>query len=507
MFVKDMRRAVLLFAFVLFLALPGQAVAALFEYESAFGSPGTGTGRFLAPAGVATDEAGRVYVADTASGRVEVYDNATDQNRYLGVIGKEQIQAPVGLWIDVRQRLYVADAARHTVLQFDPFLDGSTLRREFGTPNIPGAEVGRLWQPRFVTVDRGGLIYVTERDNVRVQWFRPTRSNGQKAIAAFGTAEPTGFDRPEGIVRDADGRIYVSGEDAGGGTMRVYDERGAFIRALAGPGSALGQLAAPRGLARDFFGRTLVADAGNGRIQVFGPLENGAAPIETYGASGSGPGQFGRPSALAVAPGALVYVADPGNGRVVRLRYDDADRDGALDGRDTCQGTEDGDQRDADRDGQGDACDLDDDNDGTPDAQDQCPRSRRGVDGNGDGCGDPRSRISAPRERRTYTRRGGVPSRVVGTAVADELGVQGVEIALARVTGRRCAWYGGGGRFGRAGSCAAPTFMPASGQRRWAVPLRLRARGTYRVISRATQVGGLVEARQDRSNRRTFRVR
>ena len=35
----------------------------------------------------------------------------------------------------------------------------------------------------------------------------------------------------------------------------------------------------------------------------------------------------------------------------------------------------------------------------------------------------------------------------------------------------------------------------------------LRARGTYRVQSRARQVGGVLEARADRSNRRTFRVR
>ena len=500
------RLSLLVAAFALILsAAPASARAALFSHEADFGSGVSGTGRFLAPAGVATDEAGRVYVADTEGGRVEVYDNATDGNRFLGVLGATEVRAPVGLFIDVRSRIYVADAARHTVLQYDPWLDGAPLRREFGTALTPGGELGKLSQPRFVVVDRTSRVYVTERDNVRVQWFRPTRNNRSKGIAGFGTAEPVGFDQPEGLARDGEGRMFVSNESAAGGAIRVYDPRGALIRPLAGPGAGLGQLSAPRGLLRDPFGRLLVADAGNARVQAFAPFETGGAPLEAYGERGSGAGRFSAPSALALAPGALLYVADAGAGRVVRLRYDDADRDGVLDGRDTCQGVVDGDQRDSDRDGLGDLCDADDDNDAVADPADRCPRTRRGQDVNGDGCGDPRSRISVPRERRTYARRQ-VPDRVSGTARADVLGVEGVEVAVARVIGRRCSWYAAGRFRGRA-ACATPTFFSARGQGRWSARVRLRARGTYRVQSRARQVGGVLEARADRSNRRTFRVR
>ena len=484
---------------------PAAARAALFSYDGAFGSPNTGTGRFLEPAGIATDEAGRVYVADTRAGRVEVYDNATDGNRFLGVIGAAEVRAPVGLFIDVRGRLHVADAARQTVLQYDPWLDDAKLRREFGAPLAPGPQLGRLAGPRFVIVDRTSRVYVTERDNVRVQWFRLTRNNGSKAIAAFGTAEPASFDQPEGLVRDGEGRLYVSNHSASGGAIRVYDPRGALIGPLAGPGSRLGQLSSPRGLLRDPVGRLLVADAGNARIQAFAPVEAGGAALEAYGERGTGPGDFTAPSALALAPGALLYVVDAGAGRVVRLRYDDADRDGTLDGRDTCPGLANDDQRDSDRDGKGDACDADDDNDAVADASDACPRTRRGQDVNLDGCGDPRSRISVPRERRTYQRRQ-APDRVAGTAQADVLGVAGVDVAVARLVGRRCAWYAKG-RFGARGSCDAPAYFAARGQRRWAARVRLRARGTYRVLSRARQVGGLVESRSDRSNRRVFRVR
>jgi hypothetical protein len=298
--------------------------------------------------------------------------------------------------------------------------------------------------------------------------------------------------------------LFVSNEHPTAGAVRVYDQRGAFLRALAGPGSSPGELSRPRGLLRDPFGRLLVADAGNGRIQVFAPFEAGGAFIEAYGRRGSGPSELNGPSALALAPGAILYVVDAGNGRVVRLRYDDADGDGALDGRDTCRGVVNVDQRDSDRDGQGDVCDPDDDNDGVLDAADRCPRTRRGGDVNGDGCGDPRSRIAVPRERRTYSR--AAPTRVAGTAQADELGVKSVEVAVARLVGRRCRWWSRG-RLTRARSCATPAYFAARGERRWSVFLRLRTRGLYRVHSRATQVGGLLESRLNRSNRRTFRVR
>jgi DNA-binding beta-propeller fold protein YncE len=48
-------------------------------------------GRFADPAGIATDDGGRVYVADAGAGRVEVYDSASDANRHLGTIGAGEL--------------------------------------------------------------------------------------------------------------------------------------------------------------------------------------------------------------------------------------------------------------------------------------------------------------------------------------------------------------------------------------------------------------------------------
>jgi hypothetical protein len=64
--------------------------------------------------------------------------------------------------------------------------------------------------------------------------------------------------------------------------------------------------------------------------------------------------------------------------------------------------------------------------------------------------------------------------------------VKRVEVAVARVAGKRCRWLLASGRFGRATSCASPVYSTARGIARWkrSAPAAA-ARGTYRVLSRA----------------------
>lgn len=509
---------IVLLTLVCALGPAGPASAIDFQPQSSFGSALAPDGRFASAAGIATDDAGRVYVADSGTGRVEVYDNAESGNAFLRTVGDGLLACPVGIRLDNRGRIYVADSCRDAILMFDSLVDGGPLRRQFG---VSGTRLGELATPRFLAVDRSARVYVAERDNVRVQAWRPSGGR-QVPVSAFGVAEPPTFLAPEGIARDAEGRLYVSDESATDGELRVYDPRGMYLATIAGPGTGPGLLAAPRGLVRDPVGRLLVADAGNARVQVFalpgsagegaggeGGGEDGAQTGRAAQAFGArfldAAGGFVSPADMATAPGALLYVADSGSGRVVRLRYDDADGDGALDARDNCPGLANPSQRDTDRDGAGDDCDDDDDGDGVPDASDRCPSTRRGTDANGDGCGDPRSRISAPRDRKTFTR-ARPPSRLAGRASADELGVARVQYALARVGGGRCAWYDGRA-FRRPSACDRPVWLDARGAQRWNARVRIRARGAYRLLSRAIQHGGVTESAFTRRNTKTFRVR
>jgi Thrombospondin type 3 repeat len=486
------------------LALPAAAHAGLMTFDGSFGSALQPGGKFADAEGIATDGAGRVYVADPAAGDVEIYDNARNGNRFLTTLGAGLLHNPEGVAVDNRFHIYVGDDGRDTVSMFDVFSSGMTLEREWGGA---GQALGQMLGPRQLVVDRGGLVYVVERDNQRVQWFKPGGSNTQVPVSAWGVANPPTFNDPEGIAFDSAGRYFVSNDSDTDPGIRVYTLPGTLVGTVGlDAGVAAGQFVNPKGLLEDPFGRLLVVDSGNARLQVFGSADQHSPFVDAFGGAGSGDGQFSHPTAAALGPGGWLYVTDTGNGRVVRLHYDDADNDDVMDDADNCKGVANPDQQDTDHDGIGDACDPDIDGDGVPNAQDRCPFTHRGPDLNHDGCADPRSRISTPRNRGRYRTRQLFGS-VTGTAAGDTVGIKEVRVAVARKSGARCRWLNSKGKPGSPSSCAKPRFMTAKGTERWSLRVKVRGRGSWRVLSRAIQTGGVDETLLSSKNTESFSVR
>src|SRR3954453_15763612 len=186
-----MRRALtlLLTALAAVLAIPATADAKLFAADTSFGSGAQQGGKFGQIRGIATDNAGRVYVADTGSGRIEVFDSGEAGNTYLTSIGVGKLVQPVDVDVDLRNRIFVTDQGTDKVVEFDTLNSGAAYMREWGGS---GTELGRMSGPRFVHTDQTGLAYNTEAGNVRVQWFQP-KDKQMVAMSAFGTAEPPTF--------------------------------------------------------------------------------------------------------------------------------------------------------------------------------------------------------------------------------------------------------------------------------------------------------------------------
>ncbi|MGI8674891.1 MAG: hypothetical protein ACR2KD_06290 [Thermoleophilaceae bacterium] len=470
------------------LAWPAAASAAFLNPEGSFGAA---EGAFGDLRGVATDDAGRVYVADASRGRVEVYDNARNGNAFLRSIGERELVSPTGVAVDNRSRIYVSDAGRGAVVQFDSLADDAPRRRTFTFPG--GGPEGGGGAPRGLDVDLSSQVYVADRGTGRVQVLQ---IKGRDLVGLSEVASSLG--EIEGVTRDTKGRIYVSSDNEESGEVRALDEKGQVLRVVASAGDREeieedkggsnrdedekfepapgGTVNAPKQLARDRLDRIVVADAGNDRVQVFAGYDQGNALLASFGVSGAGGGQLQDPSGVATAPGALLYVADAGNQRIVRLRMDDENGDGIFDASPAA----------------------------APTGPSGCTGPSRGQrDANGDGCADPVSRITAPLAR-TY-RAGDAPTIVAGRASADALGVSRVEVSLAIRRGGSCLYYARG-RFSRRGSCAQPRYFAVSGRERWLTRVRLSRPGTYEVRSRATQQGGLVESAQTSENRRTFRI-
>ena len=172
-------------------------------------------------------------------------------------------------------------------------------------------EPGTLRQPRGVTCDRGGSVYVADFGNSRIQKLgddlRPVAAWGRRG---GGAGE---FRDPCGVAVGANGLLYVA--DTWNGRVQILDRSGSPLREF-GDG-----LFGPRGIAVDAGGAVYVADTGAHRIVRF---SSQGARERQFGGHGSEPGELDEPMGLAVDPDALVWVCDNGNARVQAFTRDGA---------------------------------------------------------------------------------------------------------------------------------------------------------------------------------------
>lgn len=452
------------------------------------------------PGMIATDGAGRIYVPIRNGGIVQVYDNARNGHRPLANFGSGLMQDPVSVSVDVRGNIYVADAGRSVVLLYGPYIAGLGYA---GTVGGPGNALGQFGSPQQIASDSNPRIYIAEAANGRVQALAPARGAADN-LFAFGVTDPGPFGTTTGVALDYFGNFFVSSETPGT-TPRYFDSRGAYAASIGSPGSGPGQVNGARGISSDPAGRLLVADTGNNRVGFFNSFAAGFGWVGEIGSAGAGAGEFASPGSLATAPGALLYVADDGNQRIVRLRYDDADVDGAIDARDNCPGITNQGQMDRDADGRGDECDEDADGDGIVNGGDSCPLVRPFKDANRDGCQDPFTSSVKPVSKSVVRKARGL--RVTGRASGSQLGVARVLVAVGRRDGRACSWYSKKRKRFTRGSCAKPRFVRASGKSRWVlkVPSKRLRPGVHIIHTRAVQKrSGMIEASS--AARSTIRV-
>jgi uncharacterized protein (TIGR03437 family) len=251
------------------------------------GFSGDGTSALLAqlsaPAGLAVDATGSIYIADSGNNRVrKVYSGV--------IITVFNTTSPTGLALDPTGTLYIAASSYC-----------GTLSQQI--PGIPSAV--------DVAVDHVGDLLATSGAHL----LEIASGGTVKTIAGSGAPENFGGDNgpataaqlysPSSVVMDSSGNWYIA--DTANNRIRMVTPAGVISSVSTGTE----QLSAPRGLAIDIFDNLVVADSGNNEVRKIMP--DGAIaslPVAT---------PFKNPVSITTDALGSVYIADSGNNQIVKV--------------------------------------------------------------------------------------------------------------------------------------------------------------------------------------------
>ncbi len=163
-----------------------------------------GAGELSRPHDVTSGPDGRLYVADTANGRIAIYTfNGTENygNKVfadLDEVWSDGIVWPEGIAVDTSNLAYVADVRPNAVLKIE---DGAVTKR------VTEADGIGLARPHDVQIAPDGSIYATDPGNDRV-----IRFDADLNVTAVLDKETYGFDEPKYLAIDDDGMVFVADE-------------------------------------------------------------------------------------------------------------------------------------------------------------------------------------------------------------------------------------------------------------------------------------------------------
>lgn len=198
---------------------------------------GTGAAaQFRFPQGIAVDRNGTLYVADTENSTIRVVhpggivttmagNPAPNVGNADGIGSAAQFDQPTGIAVDENGNVFVADTFNQAIRRITPdghvtTLAGNSKRTGSLTSGITGSTDGTgaaalFTNPQGVAVDPTDNVYVADTDNNTIRRISPsgvvTTLAGVPGIA--GTSDGTGsaalFNSPSGIAVGANGVLYV----------------------------------------------------------------------------------------------------------------------------------------------------------------------------------------------------------------------------------------------------------------------------------------------------------
>ena len=193
-----------------------------------------GKNSLFAPQCVAVDAKDNIYVTDSESGKIFVFDANGKYDRMIGALkyGEGIFKRPTGIAIDsAAGRIYVSDTLRNKIYVMD--MQGSVVQ----TIGKPGGGEGEFNFPTELRLDGNNLI-VVDAMNFRVQVLDKS-GTFQYAIGRIGDTSGAMF-RPKGIAVDSEGDLYVV--DGLWGAIQVFNRQGELLYYFGRRGTAAGTI-------------------------------------------------------------------------------------------------------------------------------------------------------------------------------------------------------------------------------------------------------------------------
>jgi len=260
-------------------------------------------GPLVRPSAVLARADGWVWLADSGSGRMHLFDPE-------GYYDADAESPPFGdlLPLDLAElgfQTLVLDGGSRRVLRYD---DSGAYRDVL--LEIQALDPRARIEPVALAVDRDGRVAIADVAAHRVLLTGPFLDL-DNSIGGFGGL-PGQLDDPRGLCFGARGHLYVA--DRGNRRVQVFDRTGFLVGGTQPLGGTNELFVAPTDVAADRFGNLYVADPGRSAVVVLTP---DLQPLTTIGEDEFAQGDLRRPVRCSVSEDDLLFVVDLGRNELV----------------------------------------------------------------------------------------------------------------------------------------------------------------------------------------------
>ena len=177
------------------------------------------------PSGIAVDASGNVYIADwgndlirklTPDGKLTVFAGTGDRGNTNGPAGKATFYLPAGLALDDAGNLYVADSYNNMIRKISPagWVSLVAGQPEKGCADGKGTSAA-FYHPTGIAIGKNGRIYVADMGNNRI---RVVTMEGQVSTLAGtgrrgnagGPGAQAAFFQPFALATDPNDNLYIA---------------------------------------------------------------------------------------------------------------------------------------------------------------------------------------------------------------------------------------------------------------------------------------------------------